>query len=194
MAAISQYSEAGVTFYNPNGPNNLITSGEGVSGYPDDGTAYLLCPPGASLAFAFTSPTYFGLATLDLAAYSAGQAGPFSLNVVGYGQMGLMVTNVFTVDTLADRRANHLPDFQTFTLDSTFQHIFRVDILGTTFALDNVALTGVPEPSTTAVALFASAIMLIRPRAPVRKGSPTLKHRDRNLQKMFTTDPLRSWS
>ena len=38
---IGEYYESGMRFWNPYGLENLVSAGGGVSGYPDDGIAYL---------------------------------------------------------------------------------------------------------------------------------------------------------
>jgi hypothetical protein len=71
---------------------------------------------------------------------------PQTLTVVGYRDdvMGLMVTNYFSVGSQT---------FQTFYLDSSFVNIGRVDVLNARWSLDNLVIGGVPEPSTSALAL-----------------------------------------
>jgi hypothetical protein len=151
--AISLYVESGMQFWNPYGFENLVSAGGSLSGYPEDGTAYLQVSTGARLGFTFASGTHFSLLSFDAAGYSTNVAGSITLTVVGYGDMGLRVTNNFTIDSLLDRRANSLPDFQRFFPDSRFADVYRVDIFTDRWSLDNVLLGGVPEPSAGTLAL-----------------------------------------
>ena len=92
-----------------------------------------------------------------------------TLQVVGYGNMGLRVTNSFVLDSLASRRASQLPDFQTLSFDSRFTDLYRIDILTDRFSLDNVLLSGVPEPSSGALVLLGAACAIAFRRAVRRQ-------------------------
>ena len=91
--------------------------------------------------------------SFDAAGYNTSLPGA-ALEVIGYKSMGVMVTNYLTVDSLADRRANNLSDFQTFYLSSQFQNVYRVDVVTSQWSLDNVVISGVPEPSSCALILL----------------------------------------
>jgi hypothetical protein len=150
FGTISGYIESGMTFWDPYGPENLALTGPGLSGYPQDGTAYLEVTSGAKLGFELTPLTLFNLVSFDAAVRGINYPGT-TLEVIGYQVMGVTVTNYFTLDSLADRRANNLPDFQTFTLDSQFNNVYRVDVLTDKWSLDNLVISGVPEPSGAAL-------------------------------------------
>ena len=151
----SGYTESGMNFWTPYGPENLALVGAGVSGTPQDGTAYLQVTAGAKLAFSLTSGVYFGVVSFDAAGYNTDFPGA-SLEVVGYHPMGATVTNYFTVASFLDRRANSLPDFETFYPDSQFQNVYRVDVLTARWSLDNVVISGVPEPSAGVLILLGT--------------------------------------
>ena len=153
----SGHIEAGMSFWNPSGPQGLATVGPGVSGFAQDGTGYLTAAGGAKLACSFnTFPgTYFNLVSFDAAAFSVNFPGPLSLEVVGYKGMIGTVTNYVPVDSLLSRRANNLPDFQTFYFGSQFQQVFRVDVLTDGWSLDNLVISGVPEPSAGGLIVLA---------------------------------------
>jgi hypothetical protein len=151
FGTISGYIESGVTFWNPYGPENLARIGPNLSGTPQDGTAYLAVTAGAKLTFEMNPLNLFNLVSFDAAGYSSSFPGA-TLEVVGYQVMSVRVTNSFTVDSFLDRRANNLPDFQTFYPDSQFQGVYRVDVFTDRWMLDNLVLGGVPEPSSYALA------------------------------------------
>ena len=165
----SLYTESGMNFWNPYGPQSVFLVGTGVSGFPDDGTAHLGVPAGGDLAFTLNSVAYFGLASFDAAGETISSPGA-TLQLVGYTGQGITVTNYFTVDSLAARRASSLPDFQTFHPDSQFQHVYRVDVLTYSWSLDNVVISGVPEPSTGALVVLGTLSALgwarVRRRRP----------------------------
>jgi hypothetical protein len=153
------YSESGIFFWNPSGPESVMTLQSGlVSWAPDNGTSYLMGTGGAVMRFGFNTfpATYFNLVSFDLAESSTMFPGPMSFQVVGYGAQGLMATNTITTDGVMDGPGG-LPDFQTFNFGADFQHVHRVDILGDGWALDNVLISGVPEPSTAALVLLGAA-------------------------------------
>ena len=125
-----------------------------MAGASDDGTAFLEVAGGAKLGFQFTVGTHFDLISFEVAESAPG-TGPVSLHAVGYGSMGLMVTNDFATDGINDG-TGPLRDFQTITLDNRFQDLYRVDISGGWFSLDNVVLGGVPEPTTTSLVLIGT--------------------------------------
>jgi len=159
----SAYDESGMHFWNPYGEQSPLLVGAGIAGYPQDGTSYLQAPPqGPDLEFSFEPLHYFNLLSFDAAGYNINSLGAV-LEIVGYQAMDAMVTNYFTVDSLADRRANNLSDFETFYLSSQFQNVFRVDVFaehtagGTPgWSLDNVVMSGVPEPSGGALVVLAA--------------------------------------
>jgi hypothetical protein len=152
--AIGAYFESGMKFYNPFGPEGVALEGRGHSGYADNGTAFL-STSGGWLRFGFTSSptTWFNLLSLDLAENWPGSA---VVQVVGYKGMGMTVTNTLTTDGIMDGPGG-LPDFERFYFDSRFLHVSQVDILSDRWAIDNVMLSGVPEPS--AASLLALGIL-----------------------------------
>jgi hypothetical protein len=146
----------GLAFYDESGmrfsviaPGGLFLNGGGIPGYPDDGTGYLEVPDvfvgGGGLVFNFTSFAPFNLLSFDAASYAGA-----SLEVIGYENqgMGMTVTNYFTVTS---------GNFQTFHPDSSFQNIYEVEILNARFSLDDLVVSGVPEPSCGAL-LFLGTI------------------------------------
>jgi hypothetical protein len=114
FTTISSYRESGMVFWDPYAPNNLALIGAGWSGAPNDGTAHLDVTGGAYLGFDFTAGIHFNLVSFDAAGEDISLPGA-SLTLVGYGDMGLRVTNYFVVDSLANRRAASLPTSRPFT-------------------------------------------------------------------------------
>ncbi len=104
-----------------------------------------------------TSPTFstFNLVSFDAAQYW--DAGSTNYMVVGYKGMFGTVTNFFQTQ---------VSTWQTFTLDSSFTHLSRVDIYASSyygrFSLDNVVISGVPEPMPGALVLLGAACVFSR--------------------------------
>jgi hypothetical protein len=122
-------------------PQSLYLNGGGIPGYPDNGTCYLEIPAG-SMRFGYnTFPpgniVPFTLVSFDGAEYD--NFGPKTLEVVGYHPMAGTVTNYFTVSSQT---------FQTFYLGSSFTNVFQVDVLNASWSLDDIVISGIPEPST----------------------------------------------
>lgn len=147
---LSQYSESGMRFWTPYGPEGVVLLGSGVNGAPDNGTAYL-ATSGGRLGFTFISGMHFNLVSFDLA-----EDRPLSVafQVVGYKSMGVTVTNSFATDGIMDG-TGPAQDFQTFYFDSRFEDLYRVDILTDRWALDNLVVY-VPEPSAPCLLLLGT--------------------------------------
>jgi hypothetical protein len=177
VAPIGIYIESGMRFWNPYGPNNLTLAGGGVSDRPENGTGYLQVTPGAKLGFGFyTFPgTPFNLLSFDAAEYITGSLGPVSLLVVGYQGMGLTVTNAFTTDGVNDG-TGPLNDFEALHLGPEFVELYHVDVFSQNgspltqgFSVDNVLISGVPEPSTGTLVLLGAACAFGRSRIKRRR-------------------------
>jgi hypothetical protein len=166
LTQVGTYQAAGVQFV-PIAPGSLWLSGSGVAGYPDNGTGYLYMPDGNLGGLRFTYNADFNLVSFDAAEYA--NTGPVTLTVVGYRDdvMGLRVTNYFTLDGINDG-TGPLQDFQTFYLDSNFIHLGRVDVLNARWSLDNLVISGVPEPSL--VAMLGMAVIPLAVRRSTGKG------------------------
>jgi hypothetical protein len=154
---------SGVQF-GPLTPQRLYLNGGGISGYPNNGTCYLELPEGSMRFGPNTFPPIgfvfpFNLISFDAAEYH--NFPPSTLTVVGYKLQDmapvLTVTNYFTVSSQT---------FQTFHPDSSFMGVFQVDVLNASFSLDNLEVSGIPEPSTFALAVLATVCGLRR----VRRG------------------------
>ena len=170
QASTSLYAESGMDFWNPYGPQGPVPTGAGISGLPQNGTGYLDMPNTAFVTFSFNaSPgTYFTFLSFD-AAKEYPSLSATNLEVVGYRGMLGTVTNYFALDTLADRRTNNLPDFQTFQLGPEFQQVSRVDFLADRWCLDNVVISGVPEPLPSELGFVALLCGLAKRRITARR-------------------------
>jgi hypothetical protein len=163
FSIINEYIESGVWFRNPHPPENLALTGTGLAWAADDGTAYLYTSLGGTLALSFTDGAPFSLVSVNLAEGGTNSVSSMTIPLIGYRLGCGTVTNIFTVDSLVDRRANQLPDFETFSLGAGFTDLIRVEVPMGGFALDNVLL-GVPEPSTGVLALLLGGLLLVRGR------------------------------
>ena len=72
-----------------------------------------------------------------------------------------MVTNYFTVTS---------DNFRTFYLSSSFQNLYQVKILNAPFSLDNVVISGVPEPSAGGLLVLGTVCAFVRGRVRRRRG------------------------
>jgi hypothetical protein len=151
-----QYSESGMLFWNAYGPEHLTLLQSGWSGYPDNGSQYLGSGGVDLLTFRFdTVPTtYFNLVSLDLA--EGIYAGPSTLQIIGYPAMSPPVTNTITTDGIMDGPGGQ-PDFETFYFGTDFQHVNRIQITTDRWCLDNVVISGIPEPSARGLLLLGAA-------------------------------------
>jgi hypothetical protein len=154
---IGVYYGSGVSI-GPLGPGNVFLTGGGTPGFPDNGTGYLEIPDG-NMGFWFTSGAYFDLLSFDAARY--GDLSAPTLEVIGYHEMGLRVTNYFTVTS---------GDFQTFHPDSQFVNVYRVDVLNARWSLDNLLIGGVPEPSSGGLIILGGMCVLLRGRCRRRRS------------------------
>jgi len=129
-------------------PQSLLLNGGGIPGYPDNGTCYLEIPAGSMRFGPNTFPPTGTAVPFNLLSIDAADllAGPQTLTVVGYKIQImapiLMVTNSFTVSSQT---------FETFNLDSSFAGVIQVDVLNASWALDDIVVSGIPEPSTGAL-------------------------------------------
>ena len=154
----SDYTESGMWFVNPYGPEGMALLGAGVSGAADNGTGHLETSGGERLRFSFTNGMHFNLVSFDLAEDRTIVV-PFE--VIGYKSMGVTVTESFTTDGIMDGPGGQA-DFQTFYFDSRFANVYEIDIITSRWALDNLVVSGVPEPSAGALVLLGAVCALGR--------------------------------
>lgn len=147
------YSESGVDFGGPYAIplGNFWLNGDGIPGYPSNGSGYLELPAGSPVRVRLNPLAPFSLISFDVAELT-NLPGPVSLTIVGYKFDSSIVTNYFTTDGINDG-VGGAADFQTVTFGTTFQNLYQVDVLSSMFAIDNVIVGTVPEPSAGALAL-----------------------------------------
>ena len=146
-------------FHNPFGPESVTLMGGGLSWAPDNGTAYL-ADSGGSLSFQFSSGRTFNLLSFDLA---EDRSGAETVQVVGHKGMGMTVTNTFTTDGVMDGPGG-AQDFQKFYFDSQFLGVWQVDLLSDRWAIDNLMISGVPEPTFGGLMLLGALCLACRSR------------------------------
>ncbi len=154
LVPIVLYTESGIQISGVQG-NGFALSGGSLSGYPENGSGYLHMAGGPGVKIGLVGGAYFNFLSFDIAESFTNVPGPVTVQVVGYHVMGQTVTNIFTTDGINDG-TGPLSDFQHFFVDSQFQNIYRVDILGSPYALDNLILSNVPEPNTGSLALVGA--------------------------------------
>jgi hypothetical protein len=125
-----------------------------ISFYPDNGSAFITCAVGESLAFTFSNGSAFDLLALDLAEYST--VVPEG-RMPGYRLDGSIVTTELHADGIIDG-TGPVVDFQTFTFDSRFRGLVRVEIPDDPWSLNNLVF-GIPEPSALSL-LIGGGLML----------------------------------
>jgi hypothetical protein len=158
-ASISSYSESGVQFRDPNPYSSLALVGSGVSWGPSNGSAYLMVTEDASLRFRFDNLMLFNLVSMDLAEYN-NLPGSVTVHVIGYKLQDELAGSVDLITDGINDGPGPLVDFQTFIFDSRFHDLYRVEITTDRFSLDNIVLSGVPEPSGGALLLLGAVFGL----------------------------------
>jgi len=142
--AIAQYTEAGMIF-KPSGPIDssppyrLTRNGGGTSFYPENGTAYLQALLGDSLEFYALNGSAFSLVSVDLAEYSMFFTSP-TVTFNGFKADGSTVSATFTLDGIIDGTGPRA-DFQTFSFESDFSSVVRVEVPTQGYSLDNLVIS-----------------------------------------------------
>ncbi len=166
---IESYSESGVRFWlSSDSSGGLVLVGAGnAGGSPNNGTTHLETYAGqAHVNFSLSPVGVFNLISFDATESYSTTPGPETLHVVGY--------NAYYPTTVeADLTTDGTRQFQTFSLGPTFINLGRVSITPSAwagFALDNVVISGVPEPSAGALLLLAAACTF--GRSWIRRSRP----------------------
>jgi hypothetical protein len=137
---VTSYSESGMLFLP--GPSDFDGQFErnnnagGAPAYPVDGGTYLQTGYGESLEFSFSSGSLFGLAAVDLAAYST-LIPNYTMDFVGYLSNGSTISTSFSGIGI---------NFQTFDFGPEWSSgLTQVEIPNAPWSLDNFVVA-VPEP------------------------------------------------
>jgi hypothetical protein len=165
---ISSYSESGVRFWlssDSSGGLRLVGAGNG-GGSPNNGTTHLETYAGPThVDFSLSPIGLFNLLSFDATESYSLSPGPETLHIVGYKND--MTASIIDLTTDGARQ------FQTFALGPSFSDLIRVSITPSSwdgFALDNVVISGVPEPSAGGLLLLAAACAFGRSR--IRRRRP----------------------
>ena len=95
------------------------------------------------------APDRFGLFSVDLAEFSTLYQFPATVQFIGYRPDGSTVTTNFVTDGIIDG-TDPLADFQTFYFDECFADLVRFEVPTYRYALDNLVVYPVSEPSSVA--------------------------------------------
>jgi hypothetical protein len=146
--AITNYSESGMLFtqrfahgMNVNPVIQFTRNGGGISGCPDDGSAFLQAgSPVSWLVCQFTNGSIFNLLSADLAEYSKVFQEPLTVHFIGYRPDGSTVALDQTTDGIIDG-TGPLSDFQTFVFPG-FTGLSRLEIstADASCSLDNLII------------------------------------------------------
>lgn len=158
---ITNYTEqdVGFTGIGPNGRFGRSGGAEVNEAFPRDGSAYIVAAFGDSLALSSLSGQRFGLVSVDLAEFSTFYNFPRTVQFVGYKPDGSIVMTELTTDGVIDG-SGPLADFQTFTFDSRFADLIRVEVPTDTWSLDNMVFSQIPEPASAALLLLGGLLFL----------------------------------
>ena len=161
------YSEAGIVFWNLQAPQGVALTGGGIASLPDNGTPYLGMGVGGGLGFEFSDLRIFDLVSLDLGEGPTNFPDPVTVHVAALSASApVWLTADITTDGINDG-TGPLTDFETFMFGDLFHDVFRVQITGGGFSLDNVVIQ-VPEPSAGALAVLGAVFVLARRRSRPR--------------------------
>jgi hypothetical protein len=131
---IDQYVESEVQF---TGSPSLTHNGGGLSGFPDNGTAYL--QSAYKMAFLDVRGRLLKLKAIDLAEYSYVYAYPTSITFVGSKASGATVSQTLTIDGQLGVAGS--ADFETFVFGDEWNDLLRIDVQSAfPFSIDNLAL------------------------------------------------------
>ena len=169
--SIPQWLEDGFLFTTSN--NTVGQENSGGTATPDNGTAFLVFSriPDES-PFRPTSGIPFAAFSVDLAEYSTVFPTPKSIPFVGTRSDSSTVSVTFVTDGIIDGKGG-VADFQTFFFPSTFTDLtsLRVDTNG--YAMDNLKVVVVPEPSVFGLLTLGAAGAVFWPRRGTRTRFPT---------------------
>jgi hypothetical protein len=158
---VQGYHESGVWFLPIPGSDGFVRNGGGITGYPEDGTAYLQSTMGGSPMFGLDDGSSFDPVSVDLTEYSDVVRDPVTVHFVGYRQDGTVLTYDITTAGIFNGVA---PVFQTFYFDPAFSALVRMEIAPVVpWSLDNLVLQrSVPEPGAGALMCVGAVLVGLR--------------------------------
>lgn len=149
----TNYFEAGM-WLRRDPPDVPLVLSRGFSGFPDNGTTYLVpygSAYGIGMVFSLADGTPFDLKSVDISNYPTPSNGSF----IGYLSDGSTVSTNFT--------PIGVKTFQTYQFGPEFSNLTRVEIPSavplTQWALDNIVFSAIPEPCASALMLFAGGLL-----------------------------------
>jgi hypothetical protein len=155
---VTYYYEDSMTFIPINMGDQFGRMGGGITGFPENGTAYLILGAFDSLSGSRGGVSRFGLHSVDLAEFSTLYSLPKTVRFIGYRFDGDVVEADFTTDGVIDGKGP-AADFETFYFDNRFSDLVRFEVPTHTYALDNLVFSGVvPEPSTLALLIVGASL------------------------------------
>jgi hypothetical protein len=159
---VQTYSESGVSFWSH--ADGFTRVGAGLSGRPQNGTAYVSLALGQSLGLDAPGVASFRMSSVDLAGYST-VVPDVTAYFTGYRADGSIVQTNFAASGIT---------FQTYYFGSDWSDLTRVEVpdFG---SLDNLVIS-IPEPSTSALAILASlAVCTFRATRKGRLGRQAIR-------------------
>lgn len=156
LPSVTGYYESGLYFspvpYSSGGDPGLIPNFRHVPSSffsPSNGTAIILEGRGDGVEFSATNSLPMDLVMVDLAEGSHPSL-VVTIVFIGYKTDGSVVSTSVTTDGINDLHGP-MVDFQTYYFDSRFTQLLRVEVLGDNWALDNLFVVIIPEPSSLAL-------------------------------------------
>lgn len=144
---LESYTENGIKL-----EGAFLHTDTGLSGNPDNGTAFLQYADFSSVNIGSTSGQLFDLVSVDLAAFNIDYSQPMTIEFVAQKQGSVMVSQIFTIDGSLD--------FDTFYFGAEFNDVIYAyvsDSYKSVFSMDNLNVHAVPVPA--AFWLFASGLI-----------------------------------
>ena len=130
--------------------NMQLTRQGGSQPLPDNGTTYLI-PVTHALFFSLTNGGVFDLVSVDLSRSSGSMPDPTGGAFVGYLADGSTVSTNFSTSGLV---------FQTFQFGPEFSGLTLVEMASTSWALDNLVFSVIPEPSFAGLIFLGGGVWL----------------------------------
>jgi hypothetical protein len=141
---VTSYYESGMYFQPLPGSDaqfGRAWTGLGTA-WPNDGTPFLITGAGDSFEFGLQNGSLFGLASVDLAGFSAFYPN-YTVNFIGYHSDGSTITTSFS--------GNSSVDFQTYCFGPEWSSgLTHVEIPNNVWSLDNLVVA-IPEPDIGAL-------------------------------------------